>query len=81
MEFVQSRLFVGKLRLVMGNQRMTCFSLCRRLAKIAAAMAGVRVVDAPRDIQSFAYSWHLRLTKEPAHEWFREQLRSTVRTI
>lgn len=55
----------------------------RRLAKITAAMAGVRVVEAPREIQSFPYfmAWHPRLTNEPAHEWFREQLRSAVRTV
>jgi DNA-binding transcriptional LysR family regulator len=46
-------------------------------------MAGVRVVEAPREIKSFPYfmAWHPRLTHEPAHEWFREQLRSAVRTV
>jgi DNA-binding transcriptional LysR family regulator len=55
----------------------------RRLAKITAAMAGVRVVEAPREIKFFPYfmAWHPRLTNEPAHEWFREQLRSAVRTV
>ena len=55
----------------------------RRLAKITAVMAGVRVVEAPREIKSFPYfmAWHPRLTNEPAHEWFREQLRSAVRTV
>jgi DNA-binding transcriptional LysR family regulator len=54
----------------------------RRLARITAAMAGVRVVEAPREIKSFPYfmAWHPRLTNEPAHKWFREQLRSAVRT-
>jgi DNA-binding transcriptional LysR family regulator len=54
----------------------------RRLAKLTAAMAGVRVVEAPREIKSFPYfmAWHPRLTNEPAHKWFREQLRSAVRT-
>jgi DNA-binding transcriptional LysR family regulator len=52
----------------------------RRLAKITAVMAGVRVVEALREIKSFPYfmAWHPRLTNEPAHEWFREQLRSAV---
>jgi hypothetical protein len=38
----------------------------RRLAKITAVMAGVRVVEAPREIKSFPYfmSWHPRLTNE-----------------
>jgi DNA-binding transcriptional LysR family regulator len=55
----------------------------RRLAKITAFMAGVHVVEAPREIKSFPYfmAWHPRLTNEPAHEWFREQLRSAVRTV
>jgi DNA-binding transcriptional LysR family regulator len=55
----------------------------RRLAEITAVMAGVRVVEAPREIKSFPYfmAWHPRLTNEPAHEWFREQLRSAVRTV
>jgi DNA-binding transcriptional LysR family regulator len=53
----------------------------RRLAEITAAMAGVRVVEAPREIKSFPYfmAWHPRLTNEPAHKWFREQLRAAVR--
>jgi DNA-binding transcriptional LysR family regulator len=55
----------------------------RRLAKITAVMAGVRVVEAPREIKSSPYfmAWHPRLTPEPAHKWFREQLRSAVRTV
>jgi hypothetical protein len=45
-------------------------------------MAGVRIVEAPREIKSFPYfmAWHSRLTNEPAHKWFRGQLRSAVRT-
>jgi DNA-binding transcriptional LysR family regulator len=55
----------------------------RRLAKITAVMAGVRVVEAPREIKPFPYfmAWHPRLTGEPAHKWFREQLRSAVKPI
>ena len=55
----------------------------RRLAKITAGMAGVRVVEAPREIKSFPYfmAWHPRLTNEPAHKWFHEQLRLAVRTV
>jgi len=46
-------------------------------------MAGVRVVEAPREIKSFPYfmAWHPRLTREPAHKCFREQLRSVVRIV
>jgi DNA-binding transcriptional LysR family regulator len=55
----------------------------RRLAEITAVMAGVRAVEAPREIKSFPYfmAWHPRLTNEPAHKWFHEQLRSAVRTV
>jgi DNA-binding transcriptional LysR family regulator len=55
----------------------------RRLARITAAMAGVRVVEPPLEIKAFPYfmAWHPRLTSEPAHEWFREQLRIAARTI
>jgi len=56
----------------------------RKLAKIAA-MAGLRMVEPPRAIKPFPYfmAWHSRLAKEPAHQWFREQLRvaaSSIRT-
>src|SRR5258707_3966195 len=55
----------------------------RRLAKITAVMAGVRVVEAPREIKSVPYfiAWHLRLTNEPALKLVREQLTSAVRTV
>ncbi|MGA7918358.1 MAG: LysR family transcriptional regulator [Candidatus Acidiferrales bacterium] len=55
----------------------------RRLAEITAIRAGVRVVEAPGEIKSFPYfmAWHPRLTNEPAHKWFHEQLRSAVRTV
>jgi DNA-binding transcriptional LysR family regulator len=55
----------------------------RKLAKIAAGMAGIRVVESPREINAFPYfmAWHPRLSSEPAHRWFREQLRMAARTI
>jgi len=55
----------------------------RRLGKFAAARADVRVVEPPREIKGFSYfmAWHPRLTAEPAHAWFREQLRRAARTI
>jgi DNA-binding transcriptional LysR family regulator len=57
-------------------------TVARRLVKITAVMAGLRVVEAPREIKSFPYftAWHPRLANEPAHKWFDEQLRSAVRT-
>lgn len=55
----------------------------RRLGKLAAASADVRVVEPPREIKGFSYfmAWHPRLTAEPAHVWFREQLRTAARAI
>jgi DNA-binding transcriptional LysR family regulator len=55
----------------------------RRVAKITAGLAGVRVVEAPPEIRSFPFfmAWHSRLASEPAHKWFHEQVRSAVRTI
>jgi DNA-binding transcriptional LysR family regulator len=55
----------------------------RRLGKIAAATVDVRVVEPPREIKGFSYfmAWHPRLTAEPAHAWFRDQLRVAARTI
>lgn len=55
----------------------------RRLAKITGAMPGVRIVEPPREIKAYPYfmAWHPRLATEPAHTWFREQLRVAARTI
>ena len=55
----------------------------RRLAKISGAMPGVRMVEPPREIKAYPYfmAWHPRLTNEPAHKWFHQQLRSAVRTV
>jgi DNA-binding transcriptional LysR family regulator len=58
-------------------------TLPRRLSKIAAAIADVRIVEPPHQIKGFSYfmAWHPRLTAEPAQVWFREQLRMAARTI
>src|SRR5258708_8064253 len=55
----------------------------RRLAKITGPLAGLRVVEPPREIKAFPYfmAWHPRLTNEPAHAWFRNQLRTVTRSI
>ena len=55
----------------------------RKLAKITAPIAGLRVVEPPREIGAFPYfmAWHSRLSTEPAHTWFRDQLRMVARTI
>jgi DNA-binding transcriptional LysR family regulator len=55
----------------------------RRLTKIVRPLEGVRLVEPPREIKAFPYFmvWHPRLNQEPAHAWFREQVRVAARTI
>lgn len=54
-----------------------------RLARELKKSAGVRVVQAPRELVGFNYqmAWHARLTADPAHEWFREQVRAVAREL
>jgi hypothetical protein len=49
----------------------------RGLAKITAVMAGVRVMEAPREIKSFPYfmASHPLFTNEPAHKWLARESR------
>ena len=58
-------------------------TLPRRLAKRIGPVAGVRMVEPPREIKglTFLMVWHARLTTEPAHAWFREQLLMVARTM
>jgi len=55
----------------------------RRLAKITGSLAGLRIVEPPRAIKAFPYfmAWHSRLSTEPAHTWFRDQLLLVARSI
>jgi DNA-binding transcriptional LysR family regulator len=55
----------------------------RRLAKCTAHIAGLQVVEPPHELKDFPYfmAWHPRLTNEPAHVWFREQIRQATRTV
>ena len=55
----------------------------RKLTKIVRPLNGVRLVEPPREIKPFPYfmTWHSRLNEEPAHAWFREQVRAAARTI
>lgn len=58
-------------------------SVPRTLAKIAAPMALLRVIEAPRELKPFPYfmSWHRRLTNEAPHARLREQIRAVARSI
>jgi DNA-binding transcriptional LysR family regulator len=55
----------------------------RKLAKITRGIMGVKVVEPPRELKAFPYfmAWHSRLTGEPAHSWFREQIRQAVASL
>jgi DNA-binding transcriptional LysR family regulator len=55
----------------------------RKLTKIVRPLDGVRLVEPPREIKPFPYfmTWHPRLNEEPAHVWFREQVRKAARSI
>jgi len=55
----------------------------RRLARVVAKTAGLRFVEPPREIKAFPYfmAWHQRLSTEPAHSWFREQLRLAAQEL
>ena len=55
----------------------------RRLGRITASTVDVRIVEPPHEIRGFSYfmTWHPRLTKEPEHAWFRDQLRMTAQGL
>jgi len=49
----------------------------------AGSHHSVRVVEPPRELKAFPYfmAWHPRMTREPAHAWFREQIGMAVRAV
>ena len=73
--FIPAIFAIGQTDLVLTVPRI--------LAKITAKIGGVRMVEPPREIKAFPYfmAWHPRLSEEPAHAWFREQLRIVARHI
>lgn len=54
-----------------------------RLARELEKTAAVRVIRAPAELAGFRYemAWHARLTADPAHAWFREQIREVARKL
>jgi DNA-binding transcriptional LysR family regulator len=54
-----------------------------RLARKLKKSADIRVVQAPRELAGFRYEmiWHTRLTADPAHEWFRNQVRAVAKEL
>jgi DNA-binding transcriptional LysR family regulator len=73
--FIPAIFAIGQTDLVLTVPRI--------LAKITAKIGGVRMVEPPREIKAFPYfmAWHPRLSEEPAHAWFREQLRIVARHV
>jgi len=55
----------------------------RKLTKIVQPLDGVRLVEPPKEIKPVPYfiTWHPRLNEEPAHVWFREQVRVAARKV
>jgi DNA-binding transcriptional LysR family regulator len=55
----------------------------RTLAKMIPRIAGLRMIEPPRELKPFPYfmNWHPRLTNEAPHVWFREQIRAAARYI
>jgi DNA-binding transcriptional LysR family regulator len=55
----------------------------RKLTIIVRPIDGVRIVEPPKEIKPFPYfmTWHPRLKEEPAHAWFREQVRLATRAM
>jgi DNA-binding transcriptional LysR family regulator len=55
----------------------------RKLAATTAAVSGVRMIEAPREIGAFPYfmAWHPRVAREPSHVWFRQLLRAAAQRI
>jgi DNA-binding transcriptional LysR family regulator len=54
-----------------------------RLARRLEKRTHVRVVKAPRELVGFKYVmiWHARMTADPAHEWFRNQVRAVAKEL
>jgi DNA-binding transcriptional LysR family regulator len=58
-------------------------TLPRRLAVMMARSAAVRLMAAPPEVKGYRYDmmWHPRLDGDPAHSWFREQVRAVGQRI
>ncbi len=54
-----------------------------RWAKRLASVSSVRTLRAPTELQGFRYqmAWHPRLTTDPAHQWFRDQLEAVAKQL
>jgi DNA-binding transcriptional LysR family regulator len=52
-------------------------------AKRLGSLVPVRTLRAPTELQGFRYqmAWHPRLTADPAHRWFRDQLEAVAKAL
>jgi DNA-binding transcriptional LysR family regulator len=55
----------------------------KRLALKLAKSAAVRLIEAPHEVKGFKYEiiWHRRLTADPVHQWFRDQVRAVAKEL
>jgi DNA-binding transcriptional LysR family regulator len=73
--------FAPAVAALKGNDMI--LTIPRRLAVTMARTGGVRFMGAPREIPGFNYDlmWHPRLNDDPAHGWFRDQVRKLRRSM
>ena len=59
------------------------FTTPRRPAKLLAAIAGLRIIDAPKELTDFTYgmAWHRRQNNDVVHQWVRAQLRTVAQSL
>jgi len=72
----------GRVDLDMNSRLAVLWSIWRLVPRVLG-LPRVRMVEPPREIKGFTYfmAWHSRLMTEPAHGWFRDQLRMAARSI
>jgi DNA-binding transcriptional LysR family regulator len=73
--------FVPTILSIVGTD--LTLTLPRGLASMTSSWSGLRTVEAPKEIKGFSYlmAWHPRLSSDPAHAWFREQVRIAARRL
>jgi DNA-binding transcriptional LysR family regulator len=74
--------FFAPAVLVVAQSNMI-LTVPKRLALKLAKSAAVRLIGAPREVKGFKYEmiWHPRLTADPVHQWFREQVRAVAKGL
>jgi DNA-binding transcriptional LysR family regulator len=59
------------------------FTTPRRPAKLLAAIAGLQILDAPKELTDFTYgmAWHRRHSNDVVHQWLRAQVRTAAQSL